>query len=298
MTTNTPTIVDIGICTFRRPQLADMLASIAALALPFNCTIRIIVADNDESPSAQIMVAEETLKLGLNITYIHAPAKNISIARNACLAAAKADYLAFIDDDELVDKQWLTHILTTQRDTLADIVLGPVHAVYLTSYPKWLLAGDYHSTKPYWVNGKIITGYAGNVLMKRNSPALQGLHFREDLGVTGGEDFAFFLSATNAGATIAYAPEAAAFEAVPPERASMRWLMQRRIRYGETLVLPLIEARKQLRKNALKYFIKAIACYALMVLFCFTTARRTWQLRGTLHLGAARSLWRAAKQTA
>jgi hypothetical protein len=51
--------------------------------------------------------------LSLDCLYVHAPARNISIARNACLDAADAPLIAFIDDDETAtgehDDLWGIH---------------------------------------------------------------------------------------------------------------------------------------------------------------------------------------------
>ena len=289
-----PTTIDLGICTYRRAHVVATLASIAALEIPFRCTLRILVADNDATPSAQVIVAEAAETYGLNITYLHAPAQNISVARNACLNAATGDYIAFIDDDEIVSPPWLSRMLTTQRDTLADVVLGPVRAVYRGDYPAWLAVGDFHSTSPVWKNHRITTGYAGNVLMKRSAPALAHLRFREDLGITGGEDTAFFQQATNAGATIAYAETALIYEAVPPDRASLRWLLRRRFRYGQTHALLMLETKKTRRRDSAIAFLKAGYCYAMAALTLLSPVHwRRWLLRGTLHLGVAKTVRRA-----
>ena len=90
--------IDIAVCTFRREHIVDTLRSIAQLELPADTTIRIIVADNDDIPSARECIERAAREFGLNLTYVRAPARNISIARNACLDAATAPFLAFIDD--------------------------------------------------------------------------------------------------------------------------------------------------------------------------------------------------------
>ena len=214
--------------------------------------------------------------LGHGTFYLHYPDK-------------KACFLAFVDDDEIVSPEWLAELLTRQRDTLAPIVLGPVRAVYRSDYPAWVVLGDFHATKPTVTNGAITTGYAGNVLMTRDAFANQ--RFREDLGVSGGEDTEFFARLARAGARIAYAENAVAYEAVPPERATLRWLLKRRYRFGQTHALMLREAGAPLQKNKIKAYAKAFYCYAIAcVCILFPLKRRQWLLRGTLHLGVARTL--------
>ena len=72
--------IDIGICTFRRDSLYGTLESLAAQQGPDSLTLRIIVADNDEQPLKQAEIEAQAKELGLNLWYVHAPARNISIA--------------------------------------------------------------------------------------------------------------------------------------------------------------------------------------------------------------------------
>jgi glycosyltransferase involved in cell wall biosynthesis len=108
-----PLLVDICICTFRRETLADALLSIARLRVPEGVSLRVIVADNDEVPSARSRVTALADGFPHELVYVHAPARNISVARNACLEAAKGDFLAFVDDDETVTEGWFAYLLET-----------------------------------------------------------------------------------------------------------------------------------------------------------------------------------------
>lgn len=294
-----PTTVDVCICTFRRPHVVNTLASVSLLEIPEGVSLRVIVADNDDTPSAQIAVEGAAAQHGLNLRYLHAPARNISVARNACLDAATGDYLAFIDDDEIVETGWLKALLAEAEKSYAPIVLGPVYAIYAPTTPHWMRAGDFHSTKPTWVNGIIRTGYAGNVLILRSAPALQGLRFREDLGISGGEDTAFFGSAHAAGALIAYAKDAVALEGVPEQRATYAWLRGRRFRYGQTHAMLLMGAGEPHQKHLLLATIKGCICYAMATVYAlFPLKRRQWLLRGALHWGAVAQLRQGRTGTA
>ena len=76
-------LVDIGLCTFRRPELAEALASIDGLAVPDGVELHVIVADNDTEPTARPRVDAFARSSRHRVSYVHAPAGNISIARNA-----------------------------------------------------------------------------------------------------------------------------------------------------------------------------------------------------------------------
>lgn len=225
------TSVDVCVCTYQRTTLVDCLRSI--LDQQTSAALRIVVADNDEQPSARPLV-DGLGSTDIPITYVHAPARNISLARNACLDAASADWIAFTDDDQTAEPGWIEALLDEADRGGWDAVLGPVDAAYQEPPPAWVQAGDFHSTRPVWVGGEILTGYAGNVLIRRALVEELGLRFRLDYGRTGGEDLDFFYRFSDGGGRIGFAPEALAREIVPPARASLRWLLRRNFRAGQS----------------------------------------------------------------
>lgn len=287
--------IDICVCTYRRPHVAQTLLSLAKLTLKPDWQIRVIVADNDETPSACELVENTARENSLTLSYIHAPARNISIARNACLDAATAPLIAFIDDDEIADPDWLSALVSAQEIRNADIVLGPVRAVYAPEASDWMIEGDFHSINPVWVQGKIITGYSCNVLIRREAPALKNLRFRKEFGRSGGEDTVFFAAAHRAGALIAFAPDAIVTEAVPTERASLQWLLKRRFRTGQTHALLLLEREGTnaltRAKNAAIASAKALFCFIMVAPNLWRKSRAYfWLLRGAMHAGVVARL--------
>jgi succinoglycan biosynthesis protein ExoM len=284
-----PADVDVCICTFRRPHIEETLKSIVQQTLGLTHKIRVIVADNDDHPTAQERVGVVARQNSLQLTYVHAPARNISRARNACLAAATAPFVAFIDDDETASPQWLSALIDALQKTGADAVLGPVQAVYRTECPAWLKKSDFHSSLPVWKDGKIVSGGAGNVILRRNS--VLTLRFREDLGRCGGEDTAYFHELVKAGGRIAFEKNALAIEYVPEERESFLWLLRRRFRYGQTHGLLLLEtAQTPLTrvKDIIIAAFKALFCLLMALLNFFRDQpRRFWSLRSVLHAGVA-----------
>jgi succinoglycan biosynthesis protein ExoM len=132
--------VDVCVCTYRRPAVAQLLASLAKQDLPEGWRIRVIVADNDDTPSARDIVQSAFAEHQLEGTYLHAPARNISLARNACLDAATADFAAFIDDDEIARPDWLANLINRLKASGAGVVFGRVaaglHAVLKSACPR------------------------------------------------------------------------------------------------------------------------------------------------------------------
>ncbi|RWC31884.1 glycosyltransferase family 2 protein [Mesorhizobium sp.] len=285
--------IDIGVCTFRRPELADTLRSLDAMHLPAGFDISIIVADNDDTPTARDLVAALSRELTVPIHYRHAPARNISIARNACLDASTADFVAFIDDDETATPSWLAELVAMAQRSGAAAVLGPVRARYRPDAPDWMRRGDFHSTLPVWVRGEIQTGYTCNVLLRAGSDSLRGRRFSLARGQTGGEDTEFFDQMHKAGGRIAFAPEAWIDEVVPRSRAAFDWLGRRRFRVGQTHghLLGSSTSGIGLVKQVGLASAKAIYCFASVLPVVISPVRRNRSvLRGIMHVGVVSGL--------
>ena len=291
--TTARTQIDIAVCTFRRPELAETLHSLALITLPADVAIRIIVADNDVTPSAEALVNQMRPTMPCEILYVHCPASNISIARNACLDNSTGHYLAFVDDDETVSRTWLVQLLDTAHATGADVVLGPVRAEYTLSAPNWMRRGDFHSTRPVWVDGEIRTGYTCNVLIDLTRPVLFNRRFNLALGQTGGEDTEFFRHMHADGGRLAYAPDALVFEPVPEKRARLAWLAKRRFRSGQThgrLLSVPGQPGRQIAEIARATAKSAYCGLASLLLFGSPVARSRYALRAIMHAGVVSGL--------
>ncbi len=285
--------VDIGICTYRRVELEDTLRSVAGLTVPAGVAVKVIVADNDTTPSASERVNRLRAEIPFEILYVHCPESNISIARNACLDNSSGDFLTYLDDDTTCSAEWLSELLSVAEDTGADAVLGPVRAYYSDAAPLWMKRGDFHSTHPVFVRGEIRTGYTGNVLLRRASSSVGRRRFNSALGRTGGEDTEYFSRLHEAGGHIALAPEAWAFEPVPENRARFSWLAKRRFRVGQTH--GRLVADKSSGIATIGHLVlaagKAAYCFGFAALTVFSPGHRNRHLlRGIMHAGVVSGL--------
>lgn len=210
-------------------MLRACLESLIVQRIPAGWKIGIIVIDNEAKPAAQAIVSEVGEKSALPIIYAHEPRKGISFARNRALETAlglEASWIAFIDDDEVAENNWLSSLIIAAQETGADVVHGLTKYDYPAPCLAWMPQKKRRSKK----TGDLLdTCSTNNVLFHAgliNATGL-GLRFDESLALTGGEDTDFFYRARDKGAQIVYTTEAIVTESVPEERCSYAWRMKR-----------------------------------------------------------------------
>jgi succinoglycan biosynthesis protein ExoM len=276
--------VDVCVCTFRRASVTGLLASLAKQDLGDFLRMRVIVADNDDAPSARQTVEAAFGANGLDGVYVHAPARNISVARNACLQAARAPMVAFIDDDEIARPGWLAGLVAAMDVAKSDVVFGKVNAAYAADAPRWMRAADLHSTPAPFRNGVIDGGYTCNVLMRRG--AVGALRFDPTFGRSGGEDTTFFAAMRGMGAVMTYTADAVVDEPVTKSRSSLAWLTQRAYRSGQTYGLLRLGKGESRSRIAAVSLAKIVWCFAAAALTIWSPAQwRKSAVRAYLHAG-------------
>lgn len=290
--------IDVCICTFRRASVLDTLASITGQRLPPGITLRMIVADNDDRPTMRGAIQEFAASCSHVVEYRHVPAGNISLARNACLESADADYIAFIDDDEAAEPDWLRTLIARAEEAEADIVFGPALAVYPPSAPRWMRENDFHSNRPGRRGDIVETGYSSNVLIRWRGVPFAQERFRLSLGRTGGEDVEFFFRLHRMNARLDIAPGAVVREPVQPNRLGLGWLIVRRFTLGR--IYGAFAAEESARRRAGLFGVaaaKSLYC-ALRTLPALASRRATafWALRAVFHAGVCAGCLREPKQ--
>lgn len=212
----------LGVCTYQRPQmLVRCLLALQRLAEPDDVRLSIVVVDNEPFPA----VAELVQAFGAKcrpVLYVNERRRGIAQARNAVLEKAaelRADWVAMIDDDQLVAPDWLVMMWRAQRLTRADVVSNTVEDEYPEPLPVWAFP---RTKKRRWDLGA--RGAATNGVLFR--AGLMGsdsapLRFDTRFALTGGEDRDFFARAIlYSGARIIVTPEAVSVEVVPASKLS------------------------------------------------------------------------------
>lgn len=227
--------VSIVIPTQRRPGgLAAAMASALAQADVDPATVELVVADNDQVPSARAAVEAASAGAPFPVVYVHEPAPGVANVRNRALAVARGELIAFLDDDQEAPAGWLADLLRVREAANADVVFGPVHARApedVTAHRAYF--ERFFSRLDDSAEGPISHFYGcGNSLLRRAALPFDP-PFAVERNTIGGEDDLLFGNMQAAGATFAWAPKAWVWEDPVPARLTLRYTLARAFGYGQ-----------------------------------------------------------------
>lgn len=225
----------VCVCTYKRPQLlARLLAELAGQKTAGLFSYSVVVVDNDQAHSAEPVVMNFLTVFKGDVRYVVEPHQNIALARNKAIENATGDFVAFIDDDEFPEKDWLLNLFTAcQRYGVAG-VLGPVKRHFDQQPPKWIVKGRFYD-RPTGPTGTRVGWHSartGNVLLRKEIFAPGEAPFRPEFRA--GEDQDFFRRMIDKGHAFVWCNEAVAHEVVPEMRWQVSFMLRQALLRGTT----------------------------------------------------------------
>jgi len=225
--------IAICIATYNRNEdLGRLLKGLARLKFVKNPSPLLVVYVVDNTPDGSAAVVCEASKSGMpwELRYFIEKARGITYVRNRLVGEvnSSADLIAFIDDDEVPDENWLDELLDVFTRFDADVVAGPVYRKFSEKVEGWVEHPDLYKRPDYITGDDVKLVGAGNVLMKAD--IFNQYSFDNRLALVGGEDMLLFLQLHHDGYKMKWCQEAVAWEHYPPERATVKWLLQRAFR--------------------------------------------------------------------
>jgi succinoglycan biosynthesis protein ExoM len=242
--TMTQTRIAICLITRQRPKgLARTLASLDAVSVPDDCLMEVVVIDNDDPDAAS--GAPLPTVAGQPVLRVDEPRPGIPFARNRAIEVARtrADLLAFIDDDETVEPDWLEKLMAVRAEYRTDIVTGPALPRLPDSSPAWAERSGVYGCHRYPTGSERPWAFTHNVLASTALFDDPGFRFDETMQYTGASDTQLFRRLREGGHRIIWADEAIAWEWYPESRVNFKWAFARSYRIGVT------DAHMELRRN-------------------------------------------------
>jgi len=180
-------VLSIIICTYNRVSFLKLCLNSILNQIKKDHNIEIIVIDNNSTDETKKYVE------GLDIKYIkyHIEKKQgLSFARNRGIEVALGRYLAFVDDDAIINSNWLDSLLDElKKDLKNHIYGGPIYPKFEIECPKWIdqkyFIRKFKSKDGYLDQLTAQDGFSGgNMCISKETFTHVG-HFNTNLGMKG-----------------------------------------------------------------------------------------------------------------
>lgn len=229
-------LVAICIATCQRPiYLHKLLTSIQGAEIE-GFGAYLIVVDNDPAGGARPVVEEFEGNFGFPVKYVIEPERGIASARNRLVLEAAqmdADYIAFVDDDVVVESNWLRELVRVAQLTNADAVAGACIVTFEDGAPDWIAKAKLSFQPERRATGTPLRlGSTANVLIKLTSINQIPGPFDSRLNLLGGSDLLLFEQFHQRGFASIWCDESIVHETYPVSRASASWIIKRHYRIG------------------------------------------------------------------
>ncbi|MBE9201933.1 MULTISPECIES: glycosyltransferase family 2 protein [unclassified Nodularia (in: cyanobacteria)] len=226
------------ICTHNRDSYLGAAID-SLLAQDFTAEFEVVVVDNGSSDRTREVVEQ---RLGdPRVKYVFEPTIGLSVARNTGARVARAEILAYLDDDAVASVSWLQVLYTAyQNHSQLAIAGGKVTLLWPPNIepPPWLSPGLASNLGAYDLGDRMIyiqqpglTPRGLNYSLRRSFLDEIG-GFDPHLGRVGknllsNEELQMTEFALQRGWQVAYLPEALVAHNVAPERLKRSWFLNR-----------------------------------------------------------------------
>ncbi|HZC46603.1 MAG TPA: glycosyltransferase [Candidatus Acidoferrum sp.] len=237
----------IAVPTHNRAALVrETLASVSSLAIPAGVQADVLVIDNASTDDTAAAIVDFARTAALPVRGVFEPRMGSSFARNRAVDETASDFIFFIDDDAVAERDWAAELLDDIQRRDLDAACGMVLPRWSSAPPKWLgpslwvkLAVHDRRAIEYAPTSsaeRLDNYFSANVGFRRSAFGRFG-KFREDLGVVGGnpisgEDTELFARILARGGAMGFTPSAIVHHMIAPERMTRAYLRRKSFAFG------------------------------------------------------------------
>lgn len=204
-------VLTLVICTANRARdLAFTLQAMRRLRRPAGWTVQLIVVDNGSTDDTPAVLAAAAPDLPFDLEVVQGAKPGLAAARNAGMAQARGDIIAWTDDDCIPPEDWLEKLVRHfEQDPALDVLGGQVRLFNPSHYPMTVKL----DTMPKVMEAQQFPGdflLGCNMAFRRSVPARIGAfddRFGAGAPLRAAEDTDFLHRALTNGCRIAYQPD-------------------------------------------------------------------------------------------
>ncbi len=241
----TKPLISIIVCTYNRQEMLSGCLDALINQNVDDHNYEVIVVNNNSNDNTEEIAKNYTLSQK-NFSYYLQPEQGLSHARNLGLENAKADYVAYIDDDAIAPKNWIYTAMQIIKTHKPDIFGGPAYPIFPSGKPEWYkneygVRGDMGETG--WLTKGFIVGT--NIFFRRALLIEYG-GFDPNFGMKGEtiayhEETVLIFKAFDEGKKVYYSKELAVKDIIPDYKKSLAFFIHTKYqagRYGLDLWKP------------------------------------------------------------
>ena len=293
-------MISAVISTYNRDKyLTGVLDSLLKQSLSYDQFEIVLVNNNSTDQTEIISKAFEAQHPEVNFLYFVEKNQGLSHARNRGILESKGDYIAFVDDDAYLCKDYLKEVveyMDAQSET--DAIGGKILLQFEGTRPKW--ANKY--LDPLWAAynaGEEIVlfkndSYPIGCNMAFRSSVFEKIgNFNVNLGrvgknLAGGEEKDMFMRMYQKNMKVAYLPKAYVYHNIPESRMTKEFIRKQAIGVGAS---ERIRSKEQgsFGRSVVKELIKWVGSFGLFLRYSikgqFAKARMIIQFRAWVSYG-------------
>ena len=284
-------LISVIIPTYNRSEsLKDVLDSLIHQESTDGFDWEVLIVDNNSKDKTKELAEEFIPKFKGKLRYIFEPTQGINCARNVGINNASGDILSFVEDDCVVNKDWLFEITEFFKNPDHNAMGGKILPLLPPDTPNWIRRNQaslngpilqLHDfgpvTRTYQERGEFFIG--ANMHFRKSIFNECGM-FRVDLGSgTGskGSETEFFERLRSHNLDIYYSGRVALLHKSEAERMNLRFLARWYVHLGR------FAARKNFgekKEGSVRYFgiprylFKDIICYFFLTMFSFLNEQK------------------------
>lgn len=234
--------ITVAVCTYNRQALLrNALDSLIEQKTEDRFNYEIVVIDDGSTDDTKNVVAEIAQKSSVPVRYFYETGVGIARARNKSTYEARGQWIAFFDDDQLAEANWLIELFKTAQQT-DSLCIGGARLLRLSSQPSNHLhricrafLGEMIVNKVEQKRDRKFFPDTGNTLVHRTVFDTVG-GFDESM-LWGGSDLDFFRKVRMAGFDVWQTPGAVVYHVITPYRLEKDYLTTIAQRSGVNLAL-------------------------------------------------------------
>lgn len=234
--------VSVVVCSYNRERtLGAALASVAGQATGGEFEFEIVVVDDGSTDRTSEVVGQAAGASSVTVRYIRESGRGVPFARNRGVQEARGEWIAFFDDDQVAEREWLLELLRAARETGARVV-GGVRRLRFQQNPTPALGpltrevlGEKCYGPRVCRSNRYTLACTGNVLVRRD--VFDEIGYFDTGMYRGMSDIDFTRRAFDAGVESWYTPRAVVWHLIPPHRLEEDYLKWTCLRVGTNLSL-------------------------------------------------------------